>query len=59
MKDSNQYQEVQLELPNMNTGFYVYMSKYSMNLPDPTERRVNHESNCSSVFSETQLSIAI
>lgn len=59
MKDSIQYQEVQLELPNINTGFYVYMSKYSMNLPDPTERRVNQESNCSSAFSKTQLSFAI
>lgn len=59
MKDSNQYQEVQLELPNMNTGFYVYMSKYSMNLPDPKKRRADQESKCSSVFSETQLSLAI
>ena len=59
MKDLNQYQETQLELPHMKTGFYVYMNKYSMDLPDITEERADDKSNCSSKSAETQLLLAI
>jgi hypothetical protein len=59
MKDLNQYQEIQLELPHMKTGFYVYMNKYSMDLPDTIEERDVEKEDCNIESSETQLSLAI
>ena len=59
MKDSNQYQEIQLELPHIKTGFYVYMDKYSMDLPDVIEERDVVKEDCNIGSSETQLSLAI
>ena len=59
MKDSNQYQEIQLELPHINTGFYKHMNKCSMNLPDPIKKIINDEAKYKHILSETQLSLAL
>ena len=37
MKNIQYNPEIQLELPGMKTGFYVFMNKHSMNLPDMKE----------------------
>ena len=59
MKDSNQYQEIQLELPHMKTGFYIYMNKYSMNLPNIYDHHYQSKESITNDLIETQLSLAI
>lgn len=59
MKELNQHREIQLELPYMKTGFYIYMNKYSMNLPNIDDQHDQSKESITNDLIETQLSLAI
>ena len=59
MKELNQHCEIQLELPHMKTGFYIYMNKYSMNLPNIDDQHDQSNESITNDLIETQLSLAI
>ena len=59
MKELNQGHEIQLELPHMKTGFYIYMNKYSMNLPNIDDQHDQSKESITNDLIETQLSLAI
>ena len=59
MKNTQHNPEIQLELPGMKTGFYVFMNKYSMNLPDVKELENATEAGIKKFTEENQLSLAV
>ena len=59
MKELNQRREIQLELPHMKTGFYIYMNKYSMNLPNIDDQHDQSKESITNDLIETQLSLAV
>jgi len=59
MKNTQHNPEIQLELPGMKTGFYVFMNKHSMNLPDVKELENAAETGIKKFTEENQLSLAV
>ena len=59
MKNTQHNPEIQLELPGMKTGFYIYMNKYSMNLPNIDDQHDQSKESITNDLIETQLSLAI
>ena len=59
MSNTQHNPEIQLELPGMKTGFYIYMNKYSINFPDINDQQDQSKERISHDLVETQLSLAI
>jgi|TARA_B110000196_G_C21137184_1_gene661756 hypothetical protein len=59
MKNTQHNPEIQLELPAMKTGFYVFMDKCAINFPGPEDLAEEPEQVANTTYPEIQLSLSV
>ena len=59
MKNIQHNLEIQLELPAMKTGFYVFMDKCAINFPGPEDLAEEPEQVANTTYPEIQLSLSV
>ena len=59
MKNIQHNPEIQLELPAMKTGFYVFMDKCAINFPSPEDLAEEPEQVANTTYPEIQLSLSV